>query len=206
MYELSLATIAVNAGVTSILSGNITDTRSDGSVCGFVSSTITNLPYLTPNRVLTSNADGELEVSNVSSTELGFLGGVTSALQTQLNGKQATINGGASSIVSNNLGASKALVSDGKWQGSGKQCQCRRISVYRRSNLGDSKRNSTANSPIITGAISPVVSSNLPANKVAISDEFGKTWYQWRIIDRTQFVVRCDFRHSSAVQWEIRRI
>lgn len=44
--------------------------------------------------------------------EINYLSGVTSAIQTQLNGKQATVTGGATSIVSANLTASKALVSD----------------------------------------------------------------------------------------------
>ena len=173
MYELSLATVAVNAGTTLIVAGNITDTRLDGSVCGFVSSTITNLPYLIPNKVLISNPDGELEVSTISSIELGMLLGVSSAIQTQLNGKQATIIGGASSIVSSNLGASKALVSDG----SGKVA----ISSVSAAELAflagvTSALQTQLNSKqaILTGAVSPIVSSNLPANKVVLSDEYGK--------------------------------
>lgn len=51
-------------------------------------------------------------IGNVSATELGYLDGVTSAIQTQINGKQATITGGATTIVSSNLTASCALVSD----------------------------------------------------------------------------------------------
>ena len=54
----------------------------------------------------------QLVSSSVTSTELGYLSGVTSDIQTQLNGKQATITGGATTIVSNNLTASKALVSN----------------------------------------------------------------------------------------------
>jgi hypothetical protein len=50
--------------------------------------------------------------SSVSSTELGYLDGVTSAIQTQLNGKQATVTGGASSIVSSNLTPRRTIVSD----------------------------------------------------------------------------------------------
>lgn len=44
--------------------------------------------------------------------EINYLSGVTSAIQTQLNGKQATITGGASTITSANLTTSRALVSD----------------------------------------------------------------------------------------------
>ena len=48
----------------------------------------------------------------VSNTEFGYLDGVTSAIQTQLNGKQATITGAATTITSSDLTASKALQSD----------------------------------------------------------------------------------------------
>ena len=42
---------------------------------------------LTASRALVSNSDGELEVSAVTSTEIGYLDGVTSAIQTQLDAK-----------------------------------------------------------------------------------------------------------------------
>jgi len=43
---------------------------------------------LTTNRALISNGSGKVAVSAITSTELGYLSGVTSAIQTQLNGKQ----------------------------------------------------------------------------------------------------------------------
>ena len=46
---------------------------------------------LTASRALISNASGKVAISAVTSTELGYLDGVTSAIQTQLNGKQAKI-------------------------------------------------------------------------------------------------------------------
>ena len=53
-------------------------------------STITT-SNLTANRVLISNGSGKVAVaSSVSSTELGYLDGVTSHVQTQLNGKAAS--------------------------------------------------------------------------------------------------------------------
>lgn len=64
------------------------------------------------NKALISNTSGKIAVSTVNATELGYLSGVTSSIQTQLNGKQATISGGASTITSDNLAASKALVSN----------------------------------------------------------------------------------------------
>lgn len=68
---------------------------------------------LTVSRALTSDASGKVAVSAVTSTELGYVSGVTSAIQTQLSGKQATITGAASSIVSSNLNNSIVAVTDG---------------------------------------------------------------------------------------------
>lgn len=67
---------------------------------------------LAANRALIANTSGKVGVSAVTSTELGYLDGVTSSIQTQLNSKQATITGGATSIVSANLTENRALLSD----------------------------------------------------------------------------------------------
>lgn len=45
---------------------------------------------LTASRALISNSSGKVAVSDVTSTELGYLDGVTSNVQTQLNGKAAS--------------------------------------------------------------------------------------------------------------------
>lgn len=47
---------------------------------------------LTANFALISNAQGKVAVSSVTNTELGYLSGATSSIQTQLNDKQATIS------------------------------------------------------------------------------------------------------------------
>ena len=52
-------------------------------------STITT-SNLAANRALLSDGSGKVAVANVTSTELGYLDGVTSNIQTQLNGKQAS--------------------------------------------------------------------------------------------------------------------
>ena len=56
-------------------------------------STITG-SNLTANRALVSDGSGKVAVSAVTSTELGYLDGVTSGIQSQLNGKQGTVTGG----------------------------------------------------------------------------------------------------------------
>lgn len=67
---------------------------------------------LTANSAVVSGADGTLEASTVTSTELGYLSGATSNIQTQLDGKQATVTGAATTIVSNDLTVSRVLVSN----------------------------------------------------------------------------------------------
>lgn len=70
-------------------------------------STITS-SNLTTNRALISNGSGKVAVSAVTATELGYLDGVTSAIQTQLNGKAASShNHSAANITSGTLSADR---------------------------------------------------------------------------------------------------
>lgn len=50
----------------------------------------TQVTGLTASRALVSNSSGQITASAVTSTELGYLDGVTSSIQTQLNGKAAS--------------------------------------------------------------------------------------------------------------------
>lgn len=54
-------------------------------------STITS-SNLTTNRALVSNSSGKVAVSSVTLSELGYVSGVTSNIQTQLNNKVASVN------------------------------------------------------------------------------------------------------------------
>ena len=67
---------------------------------------------LTANRAVISNGSQKIAVSDVTSTELGYLDGVSSNVQTQLNAKQATITGAATTIDTEDLTASRALTSN----------------------------------------------------------------------------------------------
>lgn len=71
-------------------------------------STITE-DNLTASRALISNSSGKVAVSTVTSTELGYLDGVTSNVQTQLNGKQPkiTVNGIIQGDGAGNLSAAE---------------------------------------------------------------------------------------------------
>ena len=67
-------------------SGNLTWVSNSATLSG-AGSTI-DTENLTVSRALISNASGKVAVSTVTDTELGYLDGVTSAIQTQLNAKQ----------------------------------------------------------------------------------------------------------------------
>ena len=75
-------------------------------------TTITN-NNLGINRVLVSDSNGKVGISAVTSTELEYLDGVTSNIQTQLNNKQPTITGSASTIATANLTANRVLITSG---------------------------------------------------------------------------------------------
>lgn len=66
---------------------------------------------LTASRTLVSDASGKVSASGVTSATLAYLD-ASSSVQTQLNAKQETITGGATSITSTDLTASRALASD----------------------------------------------------------------------------------------------
>ncbi len=55
---------------------------------------------LTASRALVSDGSGKLSISAVTATELGYLDGVTSAIQTQLNGKAASSHTSAKASAS----------------------------------------------------------------------------------------------------------
>jgi hypothetical protein len=94
----------INAKQDTLVSGTNIKTINSTSVLG--SGNISVAPASGINA--TAISDG-----SVDNTEFGYLNGVTSALQTQIDSKQATITGGATTIVSSNLTASRALASDG---------------------------------------------------------------------------------------------
>jgi hypothetical protein len=88
-----------------------TNARAQAAITGGASTIATS--NLTANRALLSDGSGKVAVSTTTNTELGYLSGATSAIQTQINGKQEVITGGASTITTSNLTANRALLSDG---------------------------------------------------------------------------------------------
>ena len=110
------------------------------AVTGAASTIVTS--NLTANRAVISNGNGKVAVSSTTSTELGYVHGVTSAIQTQINGKQATLVSGTNIKTVNNT----SLLGSGN----------------------------VAVQATITGASTTVTSSNLTANRALISNSSGK--------------------------------
>jgi len=86
-----------------------TDARARAAITGGASSIV--ISNLLANRALLSDASGKVAVSAVTNTELEYVDGVTSAIQTQLNAKAPT----ASPTFSGNV----TMPGSGIWNSSG---------------------------------------------------------------------------------------
>jgi hypothetical protein len=95
-------------GVTSAIQTQID--AKQATITG--SATTIDTESLTASRAVISNSSSKIAVSATTDTELGYVSGVTSAIQTQIDTKQATITGGATTITSSDLTASRALASN----------------------------------------------------------------------------------------------
>lgn len=128
---------------------------------------------LTASRAVISNVSGKVAVSSVTDTELGYVSGVTSAIQTQIDSKQSTITGAASTIASVDLTASRALASNA----SGKVV----VSAVTSTELGYLSGTTSAvqtqidsKQATITGAATTITSSDLTASRAVVSNASGK--------------------------------
>jgi hypothetical protein len=69
---------------------DLADSIVNADVATGAAIAVDKLAALTASKALQSNASGVIEASTVTNTELGYVSGVTSSIQTQLNNKQAT--------------------------------------------------------------------------------------------------------------------
>ncbi|GAB1371205.1 hypothetical protein MASR1M45_12670 [Candidatus Kapaibacterium sp.] len=97
--DIASGTLAVNRGGTGLASWT-----ANRLVASTGATTLANLAAITAARALISDANGLPAHSSVTSTELGYLSGVTSALQTQLNGKMVWASPPASATASGTAG------------------------------------------------------------------------------------------------------
>src|SRR6056300_1759245 len=93
--------------IDNVVSGDIT--IADTGVAAIGSGVIVNADINASAAIdATKSHDG-----SISNTEFGYLNGVTSAIQTQINAKEDTITGAATTITSSDLTASRALIANG---------------------------------------------------------------------------------------------
>ena len=95
-------------GVTSSIQTQLD--AKQATITGAATSIVSS--NLTGNRALASDVFGKVVVTSVTDTELGYISGLSSNVQTQLNNKQGTITGGASTITTSDLTVNRALVSN----------------------------------------------------------------------------------------------
>ena len=82
----------------------------EGTITGAASTIV--ISDMAPNVVAVTNSAGKIANSAVTTAELGFLSGVTSSVQTQLNAKQATLTGAASTIATSNMAPNVVAVTN----------------------------------------------------------------------------------------------
>ena len=189
---------AINSGITSTLVSNysthIADTTihvtsndkttwngKQAAITG-AATTITS-SNLTASRALISNSSGKVAVSDVTSTELGYLDGVTSAIQTQLNNKvdkttsntkiYATTNAGAQTTLDYSIGNEGATIAQRTSAGQLAVAQTPTENTHAASKKyvddGLSGKEAT-----ITGAATTITSNDLTAEYALVSDSNGK--------------------------------
>lgn len=84
------AAISASAGI-GYTKLNLTGGIVNADVSASAALALTKLTALTINRAVVTNGSGFLSAATTTATEIGYVNGVTSAIQTQLNSKQATI-------------------------------------------------------------------------------------------------------------------
>lgn len=159
-----------NTGIFSLAAGVISDVH----ISGVAAIAQTKMAALTPSRVMVTDVSGFASASGISTTVLGHISDLTSPVQAQINGKQATITGAATTIVALDLTADRALISSG----AGK------VAVHANTTATEIgfvngvtsaiQTQLNAKQATITGAASTVVSSNLTANRAVVSGAGGK--------------------------------
>jgi hypothetical protein len=113
---ISATTFSTNTTVTVTWDSGSLASEAVTIYVGALSKTNDSIPELviTNAKVGTSAAIDATKIhdGSISNTEFGYLNGVTSAIQTQIDAKQATITGAATTIVASDLTASKAVISN----------------------------------------------------------------------------------------------
>ena len=142
---------------------------ADAQIKSGAAIALNKLAALTASRAVVSDGSGVLSSSSVTSTELGYVSGVTSAIQTQLNSKQA---------ASSNLDAIAAVATNGGLHRTGAGTYAARtltgttneIDVANGDGVSGNPTVGLADNPVIPGTDSMVVPSGTIAQRVSTTD------------------------------------
>lgn len=91
---ITLSGDITGSGTTSISTAIAAGVIVNADVNASAGIALTKLAAMTANRAVVSDGSGFLVPATTTATEIGYVSGVTSAIQTQLNGKQATLVSG----------------------------------------------------------------------------------------------------------------
>jgi len=98
--------------IDTLLLGGAPTTSLEAANKGYVDAAIAAINY-TANRAVVTNGSGNLAASATTATEIGYVSGVTSAIQTQLNNKPSLTGSGASGTWGINISGNAATVTNG---------------------------------------------------------------------------------------------
>lgn len=159
-----------NTGIFSLAAGGISDVHINGAAA----IAHNKMAALTVSRVMVTDINGFASASGISTTVLGHISTLTSPAQAQIDGKQATITGAATTIVSLDLTADKALISNGAGKVAVHANTTATEIGYVNGVLSPIQAQINGKQATITGAASTVTSSNLAVNKAVVSGAGGK--------------------------------
>lgn len=198
--KLNLSNSIVNADVNpsaaiAYSKLNLLASIVDADIAGAAAISLTKLAVLTANRAVVTNGSGVLSVSAVTSTEVGYLAGVTSAIQTQLNGKQATgnyITNLTGDVVANGPGSVTATIQPGVIDNA--KVSATAAIAYSKLNLSNSIVNADIN------ASAAIVYSKLSlANSIVNADINTAAAIAYSKLNLTGSIVNADVNASAAI-------
>ena len=147
-------------------------------ITGAASTILTS--NLTAGVVLVSDTNGKVVVSATTATELSYVHGVTSAIQAQIDGKQTTVTGAATTILASNLTAGVVLVSDTNGKVAVSATTATELSYVHGVTSGIQTQLDAHTTAIsgkqatVTGGASTILTSNMTPSMVMTTDANGK--------------------------------
>lgn len=113
--EPNSVTVAAGEDATVYFDGAGSGAKAQRALNNVTFASLNSVTFKINGTEVTANANelNKMDGVTASTAEINHLVGVTSSIQSQLNAKQTTVTGAATTIISSNLATSRALVSDG---------------------------------------------------------------------------------------------